>query len=132
MATYVGENSAVVAGLVLVLLVYRPSQNFVPILFVLAIRPLQLEHFHLARGCVETGTARQSCLHLDSERHTFLPAVLLRREFGAYAVHLQSKGGWARFSIERAIESLRYSQPRSAIRIRVPLCKRRLLWWGPT
>lgn len=92
MATHIGEDCAVVAGLVLVLFVCRPTQNFIPILLMLAIGSLQLEHLHLARSGVQPGTAWQSGLHLDSKRHALLPAVLLRREFSAYTVHLRTKG----------------------------------------
>lgn len=41
---------------------------------------------------MQAGSARQTSLHLDSERHAFLATVLFRREFGADAIYLQSKG----------------------------------------
>lgn len=89
MITYVGENGAVVAWLVFVLLVRRSSQYFVPILLVFTIGSFQLEHFHLARSGVQARPSRQSRFHLDSEWHAFFPTVLLRREFGADTIHLR-------------------------------------------
>lgn len=50
--TYIGEDGTVVAGLIFILLVKRTSQYLVPILLVFAIRSLQFEDLHLARGGV--------------------------------------------------------------------------------
>jgi len=87
-STHVGEDGAVVAGLVLVLLVGRTFQDLVPILLVLAVRSLQLEDLHLARSGVQTRTPRQPGLHLNAKRNAFLATVLLWRKFGTYAINL--------------------------------------------
>jgi len=89
--THVGEDGAVVAGLVLVLLVRRTFQNLVSILFVLAVRSLQLEDFHLAGGGMQTRTPRQLGLHLNAKRNAFLATVLLRRKFGTYTINLSTR-----------------------------------------
>lgn len=58
MTTYVGQNRAVVAWLVLVLFVCRPSQYLVPILLMFAISTFQLEDLYLARCSVQTRASR--------------------------------------------------------------------------
>lgn len=91
MYTHIGENGAVVTGLILVLLVRRSSEYLVPVLLVLAIRSLQLEDLYLTRGGVQTRSSRQPGLHLDPKWNAFLATVLLRRKFGTYTIDLSTE-----------------------------------------